>query len=91
MGRKKVQKLLGDQYPHKSFNSCAVMCISLCCFRRYQKCYCTHLDSTSCYFVCIYPVLSTRDACQEDDVGNKEADAEVQVDGGSWAFDGVDQ
>lgn len=40
--------------------------------------------------LCIYPVLSLRDAYKKGEVRNKEADAKVQVDGGSWAFDGPD-
>ena len=39
----------------------------------------------------IYLVLRTWDACKEDEGGDEEADAEVQVDGGSRAFDGADQ
>ena len=39
----------------------------------------------------IYLVLRSRDACKEDKHGNEEADAEVQVDSRSWAFDGADQ
>lgn len=40
---------------------------------------------------CVYLVLCTRDACKEDEVGYEEADAEVQMDCGSWALNGADQ
>lgn len=51
---------------------------------------CRHFDCASCYRS-IYPALRTWDACKEDEGGDEEADAEVQVDGGSRAFDGADQ
>lgn len=38
----------------------------------------------------IYLVLCLCDACKKDNVGNEEADAEMQVDGSSWALDGTD-
>lgn len=38
-----------------------------------------------------YLVLCTGNTCEEDEDGNKEADTEVQVDGGSWTFDRADQ
>lgn len=44
-----------------------------------------------CYHCTANPVLGTRDACEEDKEGDEEADAEVQVDGGSGALDGADQ
>lgn len=46
-------------------------------------------DYMSCWG--IYPILCTGDANEEDKQGNEEADAEVQVDGGSWALDGSDE
>lgn len=39
----------------------------------------------------IYLALCARDACEEDEDGNEEADAEVQVDAGPRALDGADQ
>lgn len=39
----------------------------------------------------VYLVLYARDAYEEDQTSRKEADAKVQMDGGSWAFDGANQ
>lgn len=38
----------------------------------------------------IYLVLCLCDACKKDNGSDGEADAEVQVDGSSWALDGTD-
>lgn len=49
-----------------------------------------YFDNASCIWS-IYPVLRTGDASEEDKYGNEEVDAQVQVDGRSWAFDGADK
>lgn len=38
-----------------------------------------------------YLVLRFADADEEDEVGDEEADTEVQVDGGAGALDGADK
>lgn len=38
----------------------------------------------------IYLAFGLRNWCQEDKEGKKEADAQVQMDGGSWALDRAD-
>ena len=40
---------------------------------------------------CQYLVLSSVDGCEEEQVGQEEADAELQVEGGAGALDGSAQ
>lgn len=75
-GRFAVELFINVQDPHTSFSSSAVFRLLF--------------DCASCD-ISIYPAFRTRDACVEDGGGNEEVDAEVQVDGGSWAFDGSHQ
>lgn len=39
----------------------------------------------------MYLIVRSSNAGQEDEVGDEEADAEVQVDGGAGALDGADE